>query len=154
MLVSSYILQCKAAAGRFTVVAAKPDNSKTPLANEVTADGRTLCSALQSASLATIAGTAVEIKALITVLINLQLEGFSFQGGNLGSGECDAESLRFAVRTDEGGGRWVDDSAGQQVKVVLHRVHHHRVACVVAALQADKQHAEERKINRRLGRFV
>lgn len=62
--------------------------------------------------------------------------------------------VAFAVRTDEGGGRGVDDSAGQQVKVVLHRVHHHRVACVVAALQAHKQHTEEHKINSRPGRFV
>lgn len=46
-----------------------------------------------------------------------------------------------AVPTDEGGGRGVDDPAGQQVEVVLHRVHHHCVARVVAALQANTQTA-------------
>lgn len=39
------------------------------------------------------------------------------------------------LRTDEGGDLGVDDAAGKEVKVVLHRVHHHRVSRVVAALQ-------------------
>ena len=40
-----------------------------------------------------------------------------------------------AERTDEGDGLLVEDAAGQQVEVVLHRVHHHRVARVVPALR-------------------
>lgn len=45
----------------------KPDKSKTPLANEVTADGWRLCSAVQSASLATIAGALVKMKAPVLI---------------------------------------------------------------------------------------
>lgn len=40
--------------------------------------------------------------------------------------------------TDEGDGLLVEHSAGQQVEVILHRVHHHRVTCVVAPLQTHK----------------
>lgn len=40
-----------------------------------------------------------------------------------------------ALRTDKGGDLGVDDAAGQEVKVVLHRVHDHRVSRVVAALR-------------------
>lgn len=40
-----------------------------------------------------------------------------------------------SLPTDEGGDLGVDDAAGQEVKVVLHRVHHHRVSRVVAALR-------------------
>lgn len=40
-----------------------------------------------------------------------------------------------ALRTDEGGDLGVDDAAGEEVEVVLHRVDHHCVSCVVAALQ-------------------
>lgn len=39
------------------------------------------------------------------------------------------------LRTDKGGDLGVDDAAGEEVKVVLHRVDHHCVSCVVAALQ-------------------
>lgn len=72
----------------------------------------------------------------------------------LGSAECECEwfSVACAVPTDEGGGRGIDDPAGQQVEVVLHGVHHHCVARVVAALQAHTH--KQREINGRLVRFV
>lgn len=50
------------------------------------------------------------------------------------------------LHTDEGSGLGVDDPTGEEVKVVLHRVHHHRVSRVVAALQRD-ENMEEREIN-------
>lgn len=37
--------------------------------------------------------------------------------------------------TNEGGGLLVEHSTGQQVEVILHRVHNHRVTCIVASLQ-------------------
>lgn len=39
--------------------------------------------------------------------------------------------------TDEGGDAGVDDAAGEEVKVVLHRVHHHRVPRVIAPLRRE-----------------
>lgn len=51
-----------------------------------------------------------------------------------------------ALRTNKGGDLGVDDAAGQEVKVVLHRVHDHRVSRVVAALQrrvGDKDETTE-----------
>lgn len=50
-----------------------------------------------------------------------------------------------ALHTDEGGDLGVDDAAGKEVKVVLHRVHHHRVSRVVAALQRRVGDTEERE---------
>lgn len=47
---------------------------------------------------------------------------------------CNNLRLR-SLPTDEGGDLGVDDAAGKEVEVVLHRVHHHRVSRVVAALQ-------------------
>lgn len=47
---------------------------------------------------------------------------------------CSNLRLR-SLPTDEGGDLGVDDAAGKEVKVVLHRVHHHRVSRVVAALR-------------------
>lgn len=56
------------------------------------------------------------------------------------------QKLRLcALHTDEGGDLGVDDAAGKQVKVVLHRVHHHRVSRVVAALQRRVGDTEERE---------
>lgn len=49
------------------------------------------------------------------------------------------------LRTDEGGDLGVDDAAGQEVKVVLHRVHHHRVSRVVAALQTPVGDTDEQR---------
>lgn len=40
-----------------------------------------------------------------------------------------------ALHTNERGGLGVDDATGEEVKVILHRVYHHCVSCVVAALQ-------------------
>lgn len=37
-------------------------------------------------------------------------------------------------RTNEGSGLLIEDSTGQQMEVVLHRIHNHCVACVVAPL--------------------
>lgn len=36
--------------------------------------------------------------------------------------------------TDEGDGFLVENSTGQEVEVVLHRVHNHSVSCIVAPL--------------------
>lgn len=47
---------------------------------------------------------------------------------------CVSECV-CALHTNEGGDLGVDDAAGEEVKVVFHRVDHHRVSCVVAALQ-------------------
>lgn len=45
-----------------------------------------------------------------------------------------------ALHTNESSDLGVDDAAGEEVKVVLHRVDHHCVSCVVAALQRrDRQ---------------
>lgn len=49
-----------------------------------------------------------------------------------------------ALHTNEGSDLGVDDATGEEVKVVLHRVHHHRVSCVVAALQRGDKRAELR----------
>lgn len=38
-------------------------------------------------------------------------------------------------RTNEGDSFLVEHSAGQEVEVVLHRVHNHSVSCIVASLQ-------------------
>lgn len=54
-------------------------------------------------------------------------------------------SVGLCVHTDEGGDLGVDDAAGKEVKVVLHRVHHHRVSCVVAALQRPVRDTDERE---------
>ena len=50
---------------------------------------------------------------------------------------CWRGALVALERTDEGDGLLVEDAAGQQVEVVLHRVHHHRVARVVPALRMN-----------------
>lgn len=50
-----------------------------------------------------------------------------------------------ALHTDEGGDLGVDDAAGKEVKVVLHRVHHHRVSRVVAALQRRVRDTDEKQ---------
>lgn len=52
-------------------------------------------------------------------------------------------NVRLRVHTDEGGDLGVDDAAGKEVKVVLHRVHHHRVSRVVAALQRPARDTDE-----------
>lgn len=59
---------------------------------------------------------------------------------------CASEWRVSPLQTDEGSSFGVDDTTGEEVKVVLHRVHHHRVSRVVAALQRDKN-MEEREIN-------
>lgn len=51
-----------------------------------------------------------------------------------------------SLPTDEGGDLGVDDAAGKEVKVVLHRVHHHRVSRVVAALQRSRGHRRDTEI--------
>lgn len=45
------------------------------------------------------------------------------------------DATRAVQRTNESGDLGVDDATGEEVKVVLDGVHHHRVSCVVAALQ-------------------
>lgn len=62
---------------------------------------------------------------------------------------CDlhlhAESSIFQLKnklchTDEGESLLVEHSAGQQVEVVLHRVHNHCVTCIVSSLQTVQKH--------------
>lgn len=59
---------------------------------------------------------------------------------------CTSEWHVSPLHTDEGSGLGVDDPTGEEVKIVLHRVYHHRVSRVVAALQRD-EHMEEHEIN-------
>lgn len=59
---------------------------------------------------------------------------------------CASEWRVSPLRTNEGSGLGVDDPTGEEVKVVLHRVHHHSVSCVVAALKGD-ENMEEHEIN-------
>lgn len=66
---------------------------------------------------------------------------------------CNNVRLR-PLRTDEGGDLGVDDAAGKEVKVVLHRVHHHCVSRVVAALQrrvGDTDEAQRVQTRQRSG---
>lgn len=46
----------------------------------------------------------------------------------------NSEGIKWVASTDEGDGLLVEHSTGQQVEVVLHRIHDHRVTCVVAPL--------------------
>lgn len=60
-------------------------------------------------------------------------------------GSASTPEAATGLRTDEGGDLGVDDAAGKEVKVVLHRVHHHRVSRVVAALQRRSQDTGQRE---------
>lgn len=54
-----------------------------------------------------------------------------------GKTKTDVKGLETDVlwRTNEGDGFLVEHSTGQEVEVVLHRVHNHSVTCIVAPLQ-------------------
>lgn len=45
--------------------------------------------------------------------------------------------MEFLLHTNEGDSLLVEHSTWQQVEIILHRVHHHSVTCVVASLQTD-----------------
>lgn len=64
----------------------------------------------------------------------------------MGCGSISEETR--GLHTDEGGDLGVDDAAGKEVKVVLHRVHHHRVSRVVAALRRRVGDTHEREDKR------
>lgn len=45
--------------------------------------------------------------------------------------------MEFLLHTNEGDSLLVEHSTWQQVEIILHRVHHHSVTCVVASLQTE-----------------
>lgn len=54
------------------------------------------------------------------------------------------------IRTNESSDLGVDDAAGEEVKVILHRVDHHSMSCVVAALQRRDDEGTEKQRSMRL----
>lgn len=106
--------------------------SKTPLANEVTADEWTRRS-LQSGTDRT-HGSSRQSGGRYRPL-------GPFSNKTASGGGCREEAcvkLRVSlcgIRTNEGSDLGVDDAAGEEVKVILHRVDHHCVSRVVAALR-------------------
>lgn len=51
----------------------------------------------------------------------------------------DGWSVREGQPTNKWDSLLVEHSTGQQVEVILHRVHHHRVSCIVSTLQRETQ---------------